>query len=181
MKDESYLYSSCEPPGAKYLFHGDLKESHDLSLKTLQCGRQCDALKLYMSWIYYGKQGLSERVLNAMRNARYLVDRVKESDNLILVFDPEFFNICFWYVREDQREAVEEWKANGYDECSKDLFDALESNTKQIIAAMDSKVDYSPIKNLPSFFRMITSNYRLSTRDIDVILDDIQMTANRVL
>jgi len=183
VKDESFLYDSCEPPGAKYLFHGDgSKECHDLSLKTLQCGRQCDAIKLYLSWLYYGKEGLSERVVNGMDNAAYLVERVKASPNMVLAFEPSFCNVCFWWVGDEQRQKVEEWKATEYKGDDDELFKMLESNTKRIYSNLEhSKVDYSPITGIPSFFRMITSNYRLRKSDIDVILDDIEQTAKRIL
>jgi len=174
VKDESYLLSSCSPPNAQYLFHGGA-ESHDFSLKTLQCGRQSDAVKLYMSWLYYGRDGLADRVLNAMRNAEYLVQQIKASDDLLLVQDPGFCNVCFWYVDAEHRSKVKAWKEGGYATPDPELFAVLESNTKEIYARLaDCKVDYSPCKGLPSFFRMITSNYRMGTQDVDIILDDIR-------
>merc|ERR1712083_905349 len=117
-----------------------------------------------------------------MKNAHYLVEKVKESENLILAFDPEFCNVCFWYIGEEQRDAVEKWKANEYEGCDEELFKMLESNTKTIYSNLQhSRVDYSPVKDLPSFFRMITSNYRLGPSDIDVIVNDIHETAKRIL
>ena len=174
VKDESYLLQSCEPPNAQYLFHGDAA-SHDFGLKTLQCGRQSDAVKLCLSWLYYGRDGLADRVMNAMHNAKYLVEQIKTSDDLLLVMEPGFCNVCFWYVDAEHRHRVKAWKESGFEASDPQLFTMLESNTKEIYARLaDCKVDYSPCKGLPSFFRMITSNYRLGTGDIDVILNDIR-------
>jgi len=183
VKDEAYLFKSCEPPNAKYLFHGegDNAYNHDIGLKTLQCGRQCDALKLYLSWLYYGKNGLCQRVENAMNNANYLCQIIEESDDFILVQEPDFCNVCFWFVGSDKMDKVQKWKNCGFDENEKDIFKMLESNTKQIYSKLEQEastmIDYSPCKNLPSFFRMITSNYRLNTTEIEKVLDDIRKNA----
>jgi len=169
VRNEEYLFKSCEPPNAKYLFHGkDDEYSYDIGLKTLQCGRQCDALKLYLSWLYYGKDGLSERVQNGMINANYLCQLIEESDDFILVQQPSFCNVCFWFVDGKKMDKVEKWKEDGFDEGDYDIVNMLEGNTKQIYSKLEqeasSMVDYSPNKNLPSFFRMITSNFRLDKK-----------------
>ena len=160
------------------LFHGN---DGDIGLKTLQCGRQCDALKLYLSWIYYGKNGLIERVDNAMKNAKYLCQLIEESDDFLLFENPKFCNVCFWYVGKENMNKVKQWKEAGFAEDGKEIFEMLESNTKTIYSKMEqdasSMVDYSPYKSLPPFFRMITSNYRLNTDEVNTVLNDIRYAA----
>lgn len=178
VKDESYLYKSCQPPNAKYLFHGN---DGDIGLKTLQCGRQCDALKLYLSWIYYGKEGLIQRVDNAMNNAQHLCKLIEESDDFLLYEDPKFCNICFWYVGKENMQKVKKWKEGGFVGDDGEIFEMLEKNTKRTSLKMEqdgsSMVDYSPYKNLPVFFRLISSNFKLTTNEVERILSDIRYSA----
>mmetsp|Transcript_10117 Transcript_10117/g.15339 ORF Transcript_10117/g.15339 Transcript_10117/m.15339 type:complete len:551 (-) Transcript_10117:113-1765(-) len=182
VKDESYLYRSCEPPNAKYLFHGG---DEDIGLKTLQCGRQCDALKLYLSWLYYGKQGLVQRVENALHNAHYLCREIEASEDFMLVQTPPFCNVCFWYfgnVDDAMKKKIRAWKTNGYQGGDDEMFKVLEMNTQRIYAELkrqsSSISDYSPAKGLPSFLRTITSNYRLTTPHMDVLWADIRNAAH---
>ena len=52
------------------LFHNsDSEEIFDLADLTPQCGRRGDALKFYLSWIYYGKQGYSDKIGRAFELA----------------------------------------------------------------------------------------------------------------
>merc|ERR1719242_130204 len=181
VKDEAYLFKSCQPPNAKYLFHGN---EGDIGLKTLQCGRQCDALKLYLSWNYYGKNGLIQRVDNSMKNAQYLCQLIEESDDFLLYENPKFCNICFWYVGKENMEKAKQWKEDGFVDTN-DMIEMLGSNTKRIYSKMEqdasSMVDYSPYKKLPVFFRMITSNYRLDRDGVSTILNDIRYAAETSL
>lgn len=171
VKDEKYLYESCAPPNAKYLFHSN--NNIDIGLKTIQCGRQCDALKLYLSWLYYGNNGLYKRVENALNNANYLCQLIKKSNDFMLVQELEFCNVCFWYIGE--------YNVDDIDLNDSNIVNMLETNTKNIYSKLqqdaNSMIDYSPCKGLPSFFRMITSNYRLTYHDIDIILNDIRNAA----
>eukprot|EP01084_Bolivina_argentea_P099810 179351_1 len=174
LKDESYLYQLHAHSEAKYLFHGN---TYDIGLKTLQCGRQCDALKIYLNWLFYGKIGLSQRTENGMQNAQYLCKAIDASDDFILLQDPQFCNVCFWFVDPQMRDRVQKWKDNGYPK-DDDIFNVLQNNTKQIQTQLkvdgSTMIDYSPAKGLPSFLRMITSNYRLDTNEIDNALTDIR-------
>eukprot|EP01084_Bolivina_argentea_P159859 278428_1 len=185
VKDENYLLNSCTPPNASYLFHGAENEvNYDIGLKTLQCGRVSDALKLYLNWLYYGKNGLCERVENGMNNASYLCKLIEESNDFILVREPDFCNVCFWYVDPLEMDKVRQWKQGGFDASEKEIVDMLGGNTKKIHGKMEKEgntmINYSPLKSIPLFFRMITSNYRLNYNEVETVLNDVRRAAGNL-
>lgn len=181
VRDEKQLMTSCAPPGAAYLFHGN---SIDIGLKTLQCGRVGDALKLYLSWLYYGNKGFQERVVFGLKNARYLANSIKNSDDFILASDgdPKFANVCFYYVPQSMKQEISKWQKNGF-EYNEELFHKLDKMTKTLNTHARQNggvcIDYSPVPahKLPTFFRAITANYRLTNDILDKILDDIRNAA----
>ena len=90
----------CE---AQYLFHDTLEEdsdvSWDLADATLQCGRKGDSLKLALSWIYQGREGLGHYVESGFDNAQYLASLVQQHPDLILAstFPPPCLQVCFYH------------------------------------------------------------------------------------
>lgn len=97
---------------AGYLFHQDThtddneekgeeeeEVSWDLADATLQCGRKGDSLKLALSWIYQGREGLGRYVESGFDNAHYLASLVREQRDLILVstFPPPCLQVCFYH------------------------------------------------------------------------------------
>lgn len=93
---------------AGYLFHGDddegsdedNKEYWDLADLTLQCGRRGDALKLALSWVYYGAAGFEKQVDHAFDMASYLATLVADHPNFELLSSnpPPCLQVCFYYA-----------------------------------------------------------------------------------
>lgn len=74
---------------------------------TPQCGRRGDALKLFLSWSYYGSAGLSDLVATAYARAGHLLNLVKVSPNLVIA-SPEplpCLQVCFYYAPEGSSAA----------------------------------------------------------------------------
>ena len=91
---------------AGYLFHEDSEHdevSWDLAEATLQCGRRGDSLKLALSWVYQGREGLGRYVETALGNAQYLASLVREHPDLILVstFPPPCLQVCFYHQPDE--------------------------------------------------------------------------------
>ena len=89
---------------AGYLFHSpqeneDEEVSWDLADATLQCGRKGDSLKLALSWIYHGREGLGHYVESGFDNSHYLASLVQEHPHLILAseFPPPCLQVCFYH------------------------------------------------------------------------------------
>ncbi|KAK3985617.1 putative glutamate decarboxylase [Cladorrhinum sp. PSN332] len=94
---------------AGYLFHSaddgsaekKQEEVWDLADLTLQCGRRGDALKLALSWIYYGSEGFKSQVDGAFEVAGYLAGLLSEKrDEFVLVSEnpPPCLQVCFYYA-----------------------------------------------------------------------------------
>ena len=199
VKNEMELIRTCTPPNADYLFHSNSNDSRflfDFGLKTLQCGRSGDALKLYLTWLHYGVNGLNDRVDHAVKNARKLAQLIDDDNELELVQysvnDIAYANVCFWFVGSDHlRQKVIEWKSvdKRYRIESKEdqlLFDRLHALTKSIHSFVresgEITMDYSPLPalNLPNFFRPILTNHRIMTVDqLKHILDVVKRAAKK--
>ncbi|NXG52258.1 CSAD decarboxylase, partial [Psilopogon haemacephalus] len=100
LPDTSGLLKRCHGAGASYLFQPDkfYDTSYDPGDKTPQCGRRVDCLKLWLLWKANGTQGLARRVQRALDATRYLKEQVKRREGFQLVMEPEFINLCFWFV-----------------------------------------------------------------------------------
>lgn len=113
-KDTRQFWKSNTLP-ANYLFHSEdedvqvpnghaadepsEQEIWDLADMTLQCGRKGDALKLALSWIYYGSAGFEARIDNAFAVTGYMSRLVQEHPKLVLVSElpPPCLQVCFMY------------------------------------------------------------------------------------
>ncbi|NXX85958.1 CSAD decarboxylase, partial [Urocolius indicus] len=100
LRDASGLLQRCHGAGATYLFQADkfYDVTFDTGDKTPQCGRRVDCLKLWLLWKAVGTQGLARRVQRAFACTRYLAEEVKRREGFQLVLEPEFINLCFWFV-----------------------------------------------------------------------------------
>ncbi|XP_013856367.1 cysteine sulfinic acid decarboxylase, partial [Austrofundulus limnaeus] len=100
LKDTTNLLKRCHSSSASYLFQQD--KFYDVNLdvgdKSVQCSRKVDCLKLWLMWKAVGSSGLEERVDKAFILVRYLVAQMKKRDGFHLVCEPEFVNVCFWFI-----------------------------------------------------------------------------------
>ena len=48
--------------------------------QSLQCGRRVDILKLWITWLYYGRKGISERVDKLFTTSRKVADLINENE-----------------------------------------------------------------------------------------------------
>lgn len=95
---------------APYLFHGgdgdeddDDEQVWDLADLTLQCGRRGDALKLALSWVYYGPAGFERQVDHAFEMAKLLATEIQKRELFTLVSEnpPPCLQVCFYYKYSD--------------------------------------------------------------------------------
>jgi glutamate decarboxylase len=98
---------------AGYLFHpndGADNEVWDLADLTLQCGRRGDALKLALSWIYYGSDGFEKQIDHAFSITSYFTSLLKKSSSFELVSeDPTpCLQVCFYYKKDKKLGSDEE-------------------------------------------------------------------------
>ncbi|XP_061335532.1 cysteine sulfinic acid decarboxylase isoform X2 [Pezoporus flaviventris] len=170
LRDTSGLLQRCHGSGATYLFQRDkfYDMSYDTGDKTPQCGRRVDCLKLWLLWKAIGTQGLAQRVERAFACTRYLAEEVKRRDGFELVMEPEFINLCFWFVPPSLR---------GRESCP-DYWPSLGKVAPAIKERMMRKgsmmVGYQPHGTRVNFFRQIVTSPAVTRADLDFFLDEIE-------
>ncbi|NWI04602.1 CSAD decarboxylase, partial [Tichodroma muraria] len=170
LRDSSGLLQRCHGVGATYLFQRD--KFYDVSLdtgdKSPQCGRRADGLKLWILWKAVGTRGLGRRVERAFAATRYLLEQVKRREGFQLVMEPEFLNLCFWFIPPSLRGQ----------ESSPEFWDKLGKVAPAIKEKMIRKgsmmVGYQPHGSRVNFFRQIITNPAVTRQDLDFFLDEIQ-------
>ncbi|NWT09681.1 CSAD decarboxylase, partial [Vireo altiloquus] len=170
LRDSSGLLQRCHGVGASYLFQRD--KFYDVSLdtgdKSPQCGRRADGLKLWILWKAVGSRGLAWRVERAFAATRYLLEQVKRREGFQLVMEPEFINLCFWFIPPSLRGQ----------ESSPEFWDKLgkvaPAIKEKMIRRGSMMVGYQPQGSRVNFFRQIVTNPAVTRQDLDFFLDEIQ-------
>ena len=94
MRDPNLLLKMNGVGGEDYIFHGS--EDGDLGPMSLQCGRRADALKLWLAWKAYGREGFAQRIEHLFEMAQHLA-RVAQHPDFAMVAPVASLNICFRY------------------------------------------------------------------------------------
>lgn len=98
IKHQGILAQTVSNQDTDYLFHAHEDADYDLGLTSLQCGRKVEALKLWLAWKYYGKQGYQQQIDWLMDMAAYATQKINDCSELELMAPTQFLNICFRYV-----------------------------------------------------------------------------------
>ncbi|XP_040901007.1 acidic amino acid decarboxylase GADL1-like isoform X2 [Toxotes jaculatrix] len=100
VRDKTSLLQRCHSARASYLFQQDkfYDVSYDTGDKSIQCSRKPDAFKFWLMWKALGTRELEQRVDRALDMARYLAQEIKKREGFRLLMEPEYSNVCFWYI-----------------------------------------------------------------------------------
>lgn len=79
---------------ASYLFQSDEDELNH-GVKSMQCGRRNDCLKLWAAWQHLGDEGYARKIDRLYELAGYFADLVKNDPRCTLSKNPESVNVCF--------------------------------------------------------------------------------------
>ncbi|XP_069929000.1 acidic amino acid decarboxylase GADL1 isoform X3 [Oryctolagus cuniculus] len=171
VKDHSDLLKKCYSANASYLFQQDkfYDVSYDTGDKSIQCSRRPDAFKFWMTWKALGTLGLEERVNRALALSRYLVDEIKKREGFKLLMEPEYANICFWYIPPSLREMEE----------GPEFWAKLNLVAPAIKERMMKKgslmLGYQPHRGKVNFFRQVVISPQVRREDMDFLLDEIDL------
>ncbi|XP_043823125.1 acidic amino acid decarboxylase GADL1 [Dromiciops gliroides] len=171
VKDSSDLLKRCYSAKASYLFQQDkfYDVSYDTGDKSIQCSRRPDAFKFWMTWKALGTLGLEERVNRALALARYLVEEIKKRAGFRLLLEPEFANVCFWYIPPSLRtmgEGPEFWAK----------LNLVAPRIKERMMKKGSMMlGYQPHQGKVNFFRQVVISPQVSREDMDFLLDEIDL------
>ena len=163
VKEMGILSKACSGGGTDYLFHDDENESYNLGQISLQCGRKVDALKLWLCWKYYGKKGYQKQIDNLFELANYATEYIRNCDNLELITEPKFLNICFRYIsKENQLEN------NVLDQLNLEI-------RKRLIHSGTAFVNYANYRG-KIIIRLILANSELQKEDLEKFFHNLVKT-----
>ncbi|KFD53454.1 hypothetical protein M513_05718 [Trichuris suis] len=168
VRKEGLLFQ-CNQMCADYLFQQDkpYDVSYDTGDKTVQCGRHNDIFKLWLAWRAKGMLGYEKQVERLMGLAAYVTARIKQTPGYEMVLsEPEFLNICFWYVPKKLRHLEAEERTARLEKVAPKI-------KGKMMEAGTTMVAYQPDKEKPNFFRLIISNPATTTEDLDFFVDEI--------
>lgn len=170
LRDDSGLLQRCHGAGAAYLFQPDkfYDVMFDTGDKTVQCGRRVDCLKLWLLWKAVGSEGLEQRVDRAFACTRYLAAEMKRRDGFQLVLEPEFINLCFWFVPPSLRGQ------QGCTDFGPRLGKVAPTIKERMMKEGSMMVSYQPHGTRPNFFRQIVTSPAVTRADLDFFLDEIE-------
>ncbi|KAM9309142.1 acidic amino acid decarboxylase GADL1-like [Pholidichthys leucotaenia] len=169
VRDKTNLLQRCHSARASYLFQQDkfYDVSYDTGDKSIQCSRKPDAFKFWLMWKALGTREMERRVDRALSMARYLAEEIKRRDGFQLVTEPEYANVCFWYIPPSLRmlqQGPEFWKK---------LHTVAPVIKERMMKSGSMMVGYQSHKDKANFFRMVVISPQVSRRDMDFVLDEI--------
>ncbi|KAL1237528.1 Glutamate decarboxylase [Trichinella spiralis] len=163
------LLFQCNQMCADYLFQQDkpYDVSYDSGDKAIQCGRHNDVFKLWIMWRAKGMNGFEQQVNRLMELAKYFTEKIKKTPGYELIMEnPEFLNICFWYVPKNVRHLENTEKKARLDKVAPKI-------KAKMMSSGSTMVGYQPDKDKPNFFRMIISNPATTYEDLDFFIEEI--------
>ena len=98
VKHPGMLSQACSSAGTDYVHDEEnTAGNYNLVQMSLQCSRKVDALKFWLSWQEHGTLGYGAMVEHLFGLSNYAADYISKHEQLELVIQPEFLNICFCY------------------------------------------------------------------------------------
>ena len=89
---------------APYLFHGtDVGRIWDQGVRSFQCSRRADVLKLWVALQSYGASGFGAIYDQLCATARFLWEEISERGDFEALHEPESNILCFRYVGDRAR------------------------------------------------------------------------------
>lgn len=86
-----------------YIFH-EQEDNCDLGESSIQCGKRNDALKVWLTWKFFGDAGYEKRMDHLMDMAQYCKDKVQNTEQLELMADVNSLTVCFRYNDEQEQD-----------------------------------------------------------------------------
>ncbi|KAJ1958745.1 Glutamate decarboxylase 2 [Linderina pennispora] len=152
--------------------------SWDVGDATMGCGRRPDAIKLWVSWRYYGTKYFHDRVVRARQLALDLASMVESRQSAEgqwrLFTRPQSNCVCFWFVPRGIGE--------------EDLGEVTKAICHHINKAGKILIDYATVDlykplpgqaigeryQIPTFFRIPLNNPAVDTSTLEQILSIIE-------
>ena len=112
MADEGDL-DAAFAQSAPYLFHDRPARSIDQGVRSFQCSRRADALKVWIAWQRYGTEGFAAVYDHLCATTHAIWERVAEHPSFEPLHEPECNILCFAHRDGRDEELREAWNASG--------------------------------------------------------------------
>jgi glutamate/tyrosine decarboxylase-like PLP-dependent enzyme len=97
---------------AEYLFQNDTPDLNP-GIRSIQCGRRNDALKLWAAWQHHGDAGYRVRLERLLALRDHVVSRIEAAPELRMCHVPESLNVCFEMPGVSSEQLCSELNARG--------------------------------------------------------------------
>lgn len=172
VKDKSVLVDEVIALNGNYLFNSNQNRKYSLSLKSLQCSREAYAFKLWLMFKNHSIEHFNNLIQKYYENRNQFKKQL--SRNVLYVVEPEYFNICFWFIPQDME----------IKETITDYTDAQLEKIQQLNLAIYQKivdddfmhVNCQKFNDLPVFIRLIVHHGNLTTEIIYEIVSYLYKT-----
>jgi glutamate/tyrosine decarboxylase-like PLP-dependent enzyme len=164
VREEGRLFASNSVTGADYIFHEDTNGTADLGPFSLQCGRRVDALKLWLSWKFYGDTGYAERIDRFFDLAAHAEAIVREDPSLELLAPRSSVTVCFRYLPPDKK------KSNDFNLRLRE----------ELARSGRSLVNYAYVGEELAI-RLVIANHALTHEDVETFFRNVRRTAESML
>ncbi|KAJ1899940.1 Glutamate decarboxylase 2 [Kickxella alabastrina] len=177
--------------------------SWDFGDATMGCGRRPDAIKIWISWRYYGTKYFSDRVGRARQLAVEFADmiasrnttRTSESGDWKLFIRPQSTCVCFWFIPHSEADRHAGRKNNNgstnpqcwWGDVTKALCNRVNATGKLLLdyACVDrfapTSVPSEYNKNtVPFFFRIPFNSPGVTVDTLEAILNSIELAARHL-
>lgn len=156
LKNNAILSQTCSSGGTEYLFHDYENQAYDLGPMSLQCGRRVDALKLWLSWKYYGDRGYEERINKLFELADYATEVVLNETHLEIMHATQSVTVCFRYIPKENEDCNE--------------FNLMLRD--RLIKSGKSMINYSYLKE-KVILRLVFVNPEVNKSDVDIFFKNL--------
>ncbi|EGJ35169.1 MULTISPECIES: aminotransferase class I/II-fold pyridoxal phosphate-dependent enzyme [Moorena] len=166
VKDKSVLVDEVIAHNPNSPFNSNQNRKYSLSIKSLQCSREAYAFKLWLMFKHHGLEHFQNLIQKYYKNRKEF--RKQLSDRVLYVVEPQYFNLCFWFIPEEMevKETITDYTAaeiDKIDQLNLAIYD-------QVVQDDFIKVSSSSFNNLPAFIRIIVHHGNLTTDIISEIV-----------
>ncbi|HUQ98161.1 MAG TPA: aspartate aminotransferase family protein [Gemmatimonadaceae bacterium] len=158
---------------APYLFHeGESERILDQGIRSFQCSRRADILKLWFVIHRFGSSGIGQLYDHLCGTARILYDRIQERNDFETLHEPESNILCFRYLGPRGKAASSESELAGIDALNRELRSRYNREGTGWITA--TVLDNRPI------LRVTMMNPRTNGEHVQALLDGLAAKAKEI-
>ncbi|MGB1237135.1 MAG: pyridoxal phosphate-dependent decarboxylase family protein [Pseudomonadales bacterium] len=158
VREQGLLRECFSGGGTDYLFHADENADFNFGVKSMQCGRRADALKVWLSWKALGNRGFAAKIDYLQGLKTHCLKQIEAQPHLESIAPADYLNVVFRY-RPAHIQDEEQLKR-------------LNTRITKVMAASGGAYsDYANYKGRTGI-RLILANDKASKVHIDNLLAD---------